>query len=60
MRVSACALLGLAASATALPNLQKRQSGQAQFEQGQPISADGKGGPILGMVHSVHEDQQIS
>lgn len=27
------------------PVLEKRQ----QFDQGQPISADGKGGPILGM-----------
>jgi hypothetical protein len=48
MKFSTLALLGVAASASALPNLKKRD---AQFTQGQPISADGKGGPILGMFH---------
>ena len=35
------------------PVLEKRQ----KFEQGQPISADGKGGPILGMNEPPHRSR---
>lgn len=49
MKFSVLALTGLIVSANALPNIQKRD---AQFAQGEPISADGKGGPILGMMHN--------
>jgi hypothetical protein len=51
MKFSTLAIIGAAASASALPNLKKR----AQFTQGQPISADGKGGPILGTSHSCRD-----
>lgn len=44
MRITA--LLFTAAVVTALPNLQKRA---AQFTQGEPIDANGKGAPIDGM-----------
>jgi hypothetical protein len=47
--VSALCLLGSAATANALPNLFKRD---AQFVNGEPIDASGKGGPILGIDES--------
>jgi hypothetical protein len=43
--LSALCLLGSAATANVLPQLDKRA---AQFAQGQPIDGNGKGGPILG------------
>jgi hypothetical protein len=49
MKFSLLAVLGVTATASALPNIQKRQAGQAQFTNGQPIAANGNGGPILGM-----------
>jgi hypothetical protein len=44
--VLALCLLGSAATTNAFPGLAKRD---AQFAAGQPIDANGKGGPILGM-----------
>lgn len=46
---SVLALLG-AGQAFAAPPVEKRDAG---FADGQPISADGKGGPILGEFSSV-------
>jgi hypothetical protein len=43
----AAALIG---AAGAVPSVEKRAAG---FAQGQPISADGKGGPLLGMYHDI-------
>lgn len=41
-------LLSLVASALAAPSIQPRDGGGDQFANGQPISKDGKGGPING------------
>lgn len=37
------------------PVLEKRQ----KFAQGQPISADGKGAPILGMKETQHQNRTV-
>jgi oxalate decarboxylase len=41
----------LVSGAFAAPKLVQRDAG---FEDGQPISEDGKGGPILGKPHVLH------
>ncbi|KAM0333227.1 hypothetical protein ACHAQA_001887 [Verticillium albo-atrum] len=46
LSTSLVGLLGLCAGVSAVPQNAKRDD--AQFDVGQPISADGKGGPILG------------
>jgi hypothetical protein len=47
--ISIC-IAGYAAFAGAVPSLNKRA---AQFDQGQPIDATGKGGPILGKLYDM-------
>jgi oxalate decarboxylase len=46
--VSSACLFGYAAFTNALPSLNKRA---AEFAQGEPIDANGKGGPILGRAN---------
>ncbi|KAM0287249.1 hypothetical protein ACHAQH_000563 [Verticillium albo-atrum] len=48
LSTSLVGLLGLCAGVSAAPQNVKRSDDGAQFDVGQPISADGKGGPILG------------
>lgn len=48
LSTSLVGLLGLCAGVSAVPQNVKRSDDGAQFDVGQPISADGKGGPILG------------
>jgi hypothetical protein len=56
MRLGKFTIAILLGSVQGTPFLAKRDAG---FAQGEPISADGKGGPILGML-CVHVDETLS
>jgi oxalate decarboxylase len=54
--VSSVCLFGCAAFTAALPSLNKRA---AEFAQGEPIDATGKGGPILGIKRSYIQTREL-
>ncbi|CRK26473.1 hypothetical protein BN1708_004202 [Verticillium longisporum] len=59
LSTSLVGLLGLCAGVSAVPQNVKRSDDGAQFDVGQPISADGKGGPILARVGGTNNQVDI-